>query len=121
MAKKFLKYPKNTPLFPVSAENGSSPDFRLSEYLSTEMQTKQPNPTEIQIDGSTEPYLRPRDLAKLLDVKEKTFGDWFRRYPDFPAIQLPGSIRIRASELKKWLDQLTTEAKEHHTGGKEVS
>jgi hypothetical protein len=85
------------------------------------MQTN-PTPPQVQIDGSSEPYLRPRDLAKLFGVKEKTLGDWFRRYPNFPALQLPGSIRIRASQLKKWLDQLTAESKEHHnTTGKEAS
>jgi hypothetical protein len=72
-------------------------------------------PPQVIIDGSTEEYLRPRDLAKLLNIKEKTVGDWFRRYPNFPALQLPGSIRIRASELKKWLDNLTVESKEKHS------
>jgi hypothetical protein len=56
----------------------------------------------------------------FFDIKEKTIADWFRRYDDFPGVQLPGSIRIRATDLKKWLDKLTAESKEHHTG-KEAS
>jgi hypothetical protein len=78
-------------------------------------------PPQVEIDGSSEPFLRPRDLAKLFDIKEKTIADWFRRYDDFPGVQLPGSIRIRATDLKRWLDKLTAESKEHHNTGKEAS
>jgi predicted DNA-binding transcriptional regulator AlpA len=60
----------------------------------------------IIIDGSSEPYIRTEDLAKMLNVKPQTIGDWCRRYPDFPHILLPGSIRVRVSEVEAWLEKL---------------
>jgi hypothetical protein len=62
-------------------------------------------PTKVEIDGSSELYIKAKDLAKMLNVKEDTIKDWHRRYPDFPAIRLPGSIRMRVSEVKIWLDR----------------
>jgi hypothetical protein len=60
----------------------------------------------IKIDGSDEPYVRPEDLSKILNVKPDTIGDWARRYEDFPCLILPGSIRMRVSEVEKWLKNL---------------
>ena len=63
--------------------------------------------TKVEIDGSPEPYIKARELAKMLSIQ-----DWYRRYPDFPAIRLPGSIRVRASELRTWLEKFTRAQKE---------
>ena len=60
----------------------------------------------ITIDGSSEPYVRPEDLAKILNVKPDTIGDWARRYEDFPHLVLPGSLRMRVSEVESWLKRL---------------
>jgi hypothetical protein len=60
----------------------------------------------IIIDGSSEPYVRLEDLAKTLAVKAETISDWCRRYPNFPHIMLPGSIRVRVSEVEAWLAEL---------------
>jgi predicted DNA-binding transcriptional regulator AlpA len=62
--------------------------------------------------GSKEPYIKPEELATLLNVKVQTIGDWARRHPTFPCIILPGSIRCRFSEVEAWLKQMTTEHKE---------
>ena len=64
--------------------------------------------SDIKIDGSSEPYVRPEDLAKILNVKPDTIGDWCRRYPDFPHLALPGSLRMRVSDVEVWLKKLST-------------
>jgi hypothetical protein len=69
-------------------------------------------PTKVGIDGSPEPYIKARDLAKMLSIEEDTIKDWYRRYPDFPAIRLPGSIRVRASEVRAWLNKFNHTGKE---------
>jgi hypothetical protein len=48
----------------------------------------------VEIDGSTEPYLRVGQLAPSLNVKPRTITEWANRFPDFPRLSLPGSIRI---------------------------
>jgi hypothetical protein len=58
---------------------------------------------KIQLFGSSEPYVKPAELAQLLDVRAETILDWARHYPDFPCIHLPGTIRIRVSEVMDWL------------------
>jgi predicted DNA-binding transcriptional regulator AlpA len=55
--------------------------------------------------GSDESYLKIDELAKILNVKPETVMDWSRRYEDFPSINLPGSVRIRASDVMEWLKQ----------------
>jgi hypothetical protein len=60
----------------------------------------------IIIDGSSEPYVRLEDLARMLNVKTETISDWSRRYPDFPHLLLPGSVRVRVSEVTAWLEKL---------------
>jgi predicted DNA-binding transcriptional regulator AlpA len=69
-------------------------------------------PTKVEIGGSPEPYLKARDLARMLSIAEDTVKDWYRRYPDFPAIRLPGSIRVRSSEVQAWLEKFTRAQKE---------
>jgi transposase len=65
------------------------------------------NPNVIEFDGSTEKFVRVEEIARILGVKPRTIIDWARRYEDFPMIQLPGSIRVRPSELTAWLQKLT--------------
>jgi hypothetical protein len=60
----------------------------------------------IKIDGSSEPYVRPEVLSEFLGVKPDTLCDWARRYPDFPHLALPGSLRFRVSEVEAWLKTL---------------
>ena len=67
-----------------------------------------------QINGSDESYVHPRELETLLNIKERTILDWARRYADFPFTQLPGSIRVRPSEVMAWLDKLTNETKQRN-------
>jgi hypothetical protein len=35
-------------------------------------------PTKVEIDGSPEPYLKARDLARMLSIQEGTIQDWYR-------------------------------------------
>jgi hypothetical protein len=60
----------------------------------------------IIIDGSNEPFVKLEDLARMLNVKAETISDWARRYEDFPHLLLPGSIRVRVSEVTAWLEKL---------------
>ncbi len=61
--------------------------------------------TQIKINGSVEPYVGPRDLAPVLGVGHEIFSDWAAKYPDFPHIDLPGTIRMRPNEVAKWLER----------------
>jgi hypothetical protein len=66
-----------------------------------------------KITGSEEPFITSGDLARKLKVQQRVIQDWSRRYPDFPAIALPGAIRIRLSEFAVWLEQFQ---KQHPEG-----
>jgi hypothetical protein len=59
----------------------------------------------VKITGSEEPFVTSRDLAHKLKVQQRVIQDWHRRYSDFPAVALPGSLRIRLSEFAAWLEQ----------------
>jgi len=59
----------------------------------------------IKIFGSDEPYVSPTELAELLNIRSETVSDWLTRYPDFPAVRLPGVIGMRVSEIERWLKQ----------------
>jgi hypothetical protein len=61
--------------------------------------------SKIDLNKSDEPYLRPEQLAELLNVKTSTVINWARAYSDFPHLVLPGSIRIRLSEVSSWLER----------------
>ena len=61
--------------------------------------------TLVKIFGSSEPYVSPTELAELLNIRSETVSDWLSRYSDFPAVRLPGVIRMRASEIEQWLGQ----------------
>jgi hypothetical protein len=65
----------------------------------------------VKIFGSNEPYVSPTELAKLLNIRSETVSDWLSRYSDFPAVRLPGVIRMRASEIEQWLQQFKGAAK----------
>jgi hypothetical protein len=58
-----------------------------------------------KLAGSDEPFLTTREIAKKLKVSERAVCDWARRYQDFPSIALPGSLRVRLSEVADWLEQ----------------
>ena len=66
-----------------------------------------------KITGSEEPFVTSKELARKLKVQQRVIQDWHRRYPDFPAVVLPGSIRIRLSEFAAWLEQFQ---KQHPEG-----
>jgi hypothetical protein len=68
--------------------------------------------TEVVFDGSSEPYVKLEELARVLNVKPDTIGDWCRRYENCPHLLLPGSIRVRVSEVEAWLKALRVEQKE---------
>jgi hypothetical protein len=61
--------------------------------------------TLVKIFGSNEPYVSPTELAELLNIRSETVSDWLSRYRDFPAVRLPGVIRMRVSEIEQWLTQ----------------
>jgi hypothetical protein len=73
----------------------------------------------IIIDGSSEPYVRLEDLARVLSIKSETLSDWCRRYPNFPHLMLPGSIRVRVSEVEAWLENLKQNGPKSKKGGSE--
>ena len=62
--------------------------------------TKYQQKKTVELYGSEEPYLKPVQLARVLNVKSETIIDWCRRHPDLPHLQLPGSIRIRKSDFE---------------------
>ena len=61
----------------------------------------------VELAGSSERFVKVEEIAEMLEVKPQTIIDWARRYDDFPAIQLPGSLRVRPSEVTAWLKKLT--------------
>ena len=75
---------------------------------------------DIELLGSSEPFLKPEELAALLSVKPSTIADWSRRYEDFPHINLPGSIRVRRSEVEAWLKQFSTNPVKNTNGPKKA-
>jgi hypothetical protein len=52
-----------------------------------------------------EPLVSPGKVAKILGVEAKTVAEWARKYRDFPAVRLPGVVRMRLSEVAEWLEQ----------------
>jgi hypothetical protein len=76
--------------------------------------------TLIKIFGSNEPYVSPTELAELFNIRSETVSDWLTRYSDFPAVRLPGVIRMRASEIEQWLGQFKDGPKRNSRVVKEV-
>jgi hypothetical protein len=60
---------------------------------------------DTNIPDSAEPYLTSKELAERFALKERTVRDWHARYLDFPALKMPGTIRIRVSDFLAWLEQ----------------
>jgi hypothetical protein len=60
------------------------------EQLTTEMQ-------------GPDDYQSSKSLSKVLNIKSTTINEWCRKYPDFPHLSLPGTIRLKSSEVMKWL------------------
>jgi hypothetical protein len=75
--------------------------------------------TLVKIFGSNEPYVSPTELAELLNIRSETVSDWLSRYRDFPAVRLPGVIRMRISEIEKWLTQFKDVSKRNGSVVKE--
>jgi excisionase family DNA binding protein len=59
----------------------------------------------IKIDGSDEVFVRPKQLAKILNIGERTIEEWARKHSDFPVLRLPRSMRVRPSEVVAWLEE----------------
>jgi hypothetical protein len=74
--------------------------------------------TLVKIFGSNEPYVSPTELAELLNIRSETVSDWISRYKDFPAVRLPGVIRMRISEIEQWLNQFKDVSKRNGGGVK---
>lgn len=97
--------------FPVASRDhpladlsdGDFPVFSASRVVIRRMD-------EIQIHGSSEPYVKTEELAVILRVRPDTIVDWSKRYPDFPALRLPGVLRMRVSEVERWLKQFNPAA-----------
>jgi predicted DNA-binding transcriptional regulator AlpA len=66
----------------------------------------------LKLSKTDEPYLKPEEVAELIRVKPSTIVSWARQYSDFPHLGLPGSIRIRLSEVTAWLEQFQRQAPE---------
>jgi hypothetical protein len=66
-------------------------------------------PIEVQLYGSREPYISLDELYSVIRIPCDTLADWSRRYPSFPCLRTPGSIRIRVSEVEAWLKQFNSE------------
>jgi excisionase family DNA binding protein len=62
---------------------------------------------EIDLVTNTEPYVRLAEVAERLGVKYETLLDWTKR-EDFPVLRLPGALRVRASDVARWLNQFQT-------------
>jgi excisionase family DNA binding protein len=58
----------------------------------------------IDLNEDKEPYVRLAEMAERLGVKYETVLDWTKR-EDFPVLRLPGALRVRASEVARWLEQ----------------
>jgi hypothetical protein len=76
--------------------------------------------TLVKIFGSNEPYVSPTELAELLNIRSETISDWLTRYPDFPAVRLPGVIRMRVSAIEQWLIQFKGPSKRNDRVVKEA-
>ena len=61
-----------------------------------------PTPTFL---ASEERFLKPSQLAKLLDVKASTIVHWCRHQPDLFHLKLVRGVRIRKSDLEAWLQK----------------
>jgi hypothetical protein len=59
----------------------------------------------INLLDNTELLVSAAEVAKILEVNAKTVTEWARNYPDFPAVRLPGVVRMRLSEVAEWLQQ----------------
>jgi hypothetical protein len=76
--------------------------------------------TLVKIFGSNEPYVSPTELAELFNIRSETVSGWLTRYSDFPAVRLPGVIRMRASEIERWLQQFKGATKHRSQSVQEV-
>ena len=59
------------------------------------------------LSDSNEPYLSTREIAERFSLKPKTIREWHVRYADFPALKMPGFLRIRASDFVAWLERFS--------------
>lgn len=60
--------------------------------------------------ANDDPLLTVTEVLDILGVTRSTFSKWRRTQRTPPMIRLPnGSLRIRRSDLDRWLDQLTDE------------
>ena len=64
---------------------------------------KEGNPVSIRASNE-ESFQKLADLAHLLGIKYETILDWTKR-DDFPTLRLPSALRVRASDVAKWLEQ----------------
>jgi predicted DNA-binding transcriptional regulator AlpA len=68
-----------------------------------------------------EPLVSPADVAKILGVEAKTVAEWARKYRDFPAVRLPGVVRMRLSEVATWLEQFQSRPRPRTRAPREVT
>jgi predicted DNA-binding transcriptional regulator AlpA len=64
-----------------------------------------------KITDGTEPYEKLESFAEFIDVRPPTIYDWMRKYPTFPHLRLPGTIRVRRTEVIAWLEEAQFDAK----------
>ena len=58
----------------------------------------------IDISENKEPFVRLREVSDVLGIEYETILSWTKR-ADFPVLRLPGVLRVRPSEVAKWLEQ----------------
>ena len=50
--------------------------------------------------------LRPKEAAEALGISERTLRTWMRN-EELPAFRVGSVLRIRVSDLEKWIDERT--------------
>ena len=50
-------------------------------------------------------YLTPRQVAKLLQISEKTVLRWSARDPSMPVLRIGSVVRFHRERLKTWLER----------------
>ena len=59
---------------------------------------------DIDISENKEPFVRLREVSDVLGIKYETILAWTKR-EDFPVLRLPGALRVRPSEVVRWLEK----------------
>jgi hypothetical protein len=70
----------------------------------------------INLLDNTELLVSAAEVAKILEVNAKTVTEWARNYPDFPAVRLPGVVRMRLSGSRGMAPTIPRKATPENSG-----